>query len=48
MDDEQNKPEDTEQHRDSKLVPQRDSHSQKSVQLDHLRERKQDVMRKKH
>lgn len=37
LDYEENKPEDTEEHWDSKLVPQRDSHSKKSVQLDHLR-----------
>ena len=43
LDNEQNKPEDAEEHWDSKLVPQRDSHSKKSVQLDHLKDRKQDT-----
>lgn len=37
LDYEENKPEDAEEHWDSKPVPQRDSHSKKSVQLDHLR-----------
>lgn len=36
LDDKKNKPEDSEEHWDSKLVPERDSHSKKSVQLDHL------------
>lgn len=40
LDDEQHKPKDTEEHWDGKLVPQRDSHSQESVQLNHLRDRK--------
>ncbi|TNN51093.1 hypothetical protein EYF80_038729 [Liparis tanakae] len=38
LNDEQNEPEDAEEHWDGKLVPQGDSHSQKSVQLDHLRD----------
>lgn len=37
LDDKQNRPKGAEEHRDRKLVPERDSHGEQPVEFDHLR-----------